>query len=106
MDSILAFLNNQQVALVCAMLVPFLYKYLPVTRNLSNGFCTLLAAASAWAANVFAPPAHAAIFGGALASFGTIFIPFVDALITKLFHDHIFNPAYKAMGLKPPSPTQ
>ena len=105
MDQILAFLNNQQWAILAAMLVPFIYKYFPAFKNFSNGLCTLLAALAAWATNVFGPtPAHAAIFGGALGGFASIFIPVIDALITKLLHDQVFNPAYKAVGLNPPLP--
>jgi len=104
-DQIIAFLNNQQWAILAAMLVPFIYKYLPWFKNFSNGLCTLLAAISAWAVNVFGPtPAHAAILGGMLAPFGSIFLPVIDALVTKLFHDHVMNPAYKAVGLKAPQP--
>jgi hypothetical protein len=102
MDSILAFLNNQQFALLAALVVPFLFKYIPAFKGISNQLCALLAALSAWATNAFVPPAHAALLGGALAGFGSIFIPFIDALITKVLHDHVFNPAYKAVGLKTP----
>lgn len=102
MDSIIAFLNNQQFAILAALVVPFIFKYVPAFKGISNELCTLLAALSAWATNVFAPPAHAAFLGGALAGFGSIFIPFIDALVTKALHDHIFNPAYKAVGLKTP----
>ena len=103
MDQILAFLNNQQFAIIAAMLVPFIYKYVPAFKTFSNGLCTVLAALAAWATNVFGPtPAHAAFLGGALGAVGSVFIPVIDALITKLLHDHIFNPAYKAVGLKAP----
>lgn len=102
MDSILHFLQNQQFAILAGLLVPFIFKYFPAFKDFSNELCTLLAALSAWAANVFVGTAHAAFLGGALAGFGGIFIPFIDALITKLLHDNVFNPAYKALGIKKP----
>lgn len=103
MDQILAFLNNQQWAILAGMLVPFIYKYVPKFKNYSNELCTLLAALSAWAMNVFGPtPAHASVLGGALGAFGSIFIPALDALVCKLLHDAILNPAYKAFGVRKP----
>lgn len=103
MDSILAFLQNQQFAILAALVVPFLFKYLPATKGLSNDLCTILAALSAWCTNVFVGHADAAFLGGALGFLGGIFIPAIDALITKVLHDHVFNPAYKALGVKKPS---
>lgn len=100
MDSVLAFLNNQQYAILAAIVVPFVFKYFPACKKISNELCTLLAAASAWATNAFAPDAHAAFLGGALGLFGGIFVPAIDALITKLLHDKILNPAYKVFGMK------
>lgn len=106
MDSILAFLNNQQYAILAALAVPFIFKYLPAFKGYSNDLCALLAAAAAWATNVFGPTeAHAAFMGGVLGTIGCIFIPAIDALVTKLFHDHLLNPAYKVFGLKKPEGT-
>lgn len=106
MESILAFLENQQFALLAAMIVPFIYKYVPWFKGFSNELCALLAALSAWAINVFAPEqAHAgqvAIFGGILSPVATIFVSALDAIVTKFAHDWILNPAYKAVGLKKP----
>src|SRR6267142_2560619 len=102
MNSILAFLQNQQFAVLAALVVPFIFKYFPAFKKLSNELCTLLAALSAWAANVFVGQAHAAFLGGALGGFASVFIPLIDALITKLLHDNVFNPAYKALGVKKP----
>lgn len=102
MQGIIDFLNNQQFAILAGLVVPFVYKYVPAFKKLSNEACTILAALSAWATNVFVGTAHASFLGGALAGFGSIFIPAIDALITKLLHDNIFNPAYKALGIKTP----
>lgn len=103
MESVLAFLNNQQFAILAALVVPFLFKYIPAFKGISNDLCAILAALSAWATNVFGPQeAHAAFLGGALGTFGSIFIPAIDALITKVLHDHLLNPAYKVLGVKKP----
>ena len=103
MQGILDFLQNQQFAILAAMLVGLLYKFVPAFKKLSNELIPILAALAAWLTNVFGPtPAHASVFGDALRGFGGVFLPLADAAVSKLIHELFLRGAASAVGLKKP----
>lgn len=110
LHQILAFVQNQSVALAFAFVLPFVWKYFPAFKDQSNEICTFLAALAAALANLLgATPGNSAILGGALAGiFGPIAaatLGAIDSAIMKQVHDHLLNPLWKALGLKKPEPT-
>ena len=107
MDQILAFLNNQQYAIILGSVVGVVMRFLPAFKNVSNEVTPFLVVLTAWATNVFGPgEAHAAFLGGALGSLGSIFIPVMDMAVSKFLHETILRGLYKGLRLKKAEPTQ
>jgi hypothetical protein len=103
MDGVIAFLNNQQYAILAAMAVGILVKYLPFLKGVSNEGIPFLAALTAWVTNVFgAPEVQAGVLGGVLGGIGGIFVPVIDAAVSKFVHETLLRGLWKAIGLKKP----
>lgn len=103
MDQILAFLNNQQYAIIAGTLVGIIFKFFPAFKDWSNAIIPFLVALTAWAVNVFGPaPAEAAFLGGALKHLGGIFVPVFDAVAAKFIHDFLLRGALSTIGVKKP----
>lgn len=101
MDSVIAFFQNEQFSFLLALFIPILYKYLPVVKNFTNKANTFLAVFAVWFAKVFVPPAEASIFSNIL-SIDPVFPSLIIGLSTKLVHELVLSPLFKAIGIKTP----